>query len=64
MLKRQEGYLLKHIHKKIYLLPFGQNIADQKRGILLNETGEFLGMHWKLLRNYHPWRHNLHLTIS
>ena len=42
MLKRQEGYLLKHIHEKTYLLPFGQNIADQKRGILLNETGEFL----------------------
>lgn len=47
MLKRQEGYLLKHIHKKTYLLPFGQNIADQKRGILLNETGEFL---WNALK--------------
>ena len=42
MLKRQEGYLLKHIHEKTYLLPFGQNIADQKRGSLLNEAGEFL----------------------
>ena len=42
MLKRQDGYLLKQIHNKTYLLPFGQNIADQKRGILLNETGEFL----------------------
>lgn len=42
MLKRQKDYLLKHICGKTYLLPFGQNIADQKRGILLNETGEFI----------------------
>lgn len=28
MLKRQEGYILKHIDDKTYLLPYGQKIAD------------------------------------
>lgn len=42
MLKRQEGYILEHIDEKAYLLPYGQKIADLKKGVLLNETGEFL----------------------
>ena len=42
MIKRQDGYVLKKIKGVVYLLPYGQNIADQKRGIILNETGEFI----------------------
>ena len=45
MIKRQKGYVLKRIEDTVYLLPYGQNIADQKRGLILNETGEF--MIWK-----------------
>jgi hypothetical protein len=33
-----------------YLLPFGQNIADHKRGIRLNETGAFL---WNTMETIH-----------
>lgn len=42
MIKRQKGYALKKIADTVYLLPYGQNIADQKRGLILNETGEFI----------------------
>ena len=42
MLKRQEGYILKHIDQKTYLLPYGQKIADLKKGVQLNESGEFI----------------------
>lgn len=41
-IKRQEGYCLKEIAGVHYLLPYGQKVADQKKGILLNETGVFL----------------------
>lgn len=46
MIHRQEGYVLKKIREVSVLLPFGQAVADQKRGITLNETGVFL---WKEL---------------
>ena len=42
MIKRQEGYQLKNIEGVYHLLPFGQKVADQKRGITMNETGVFL----------------------
>ena len=41
-IKRQDGYCLKEIAGIQYLLPYGQKVADQKRGILLNDTGLFL----------------------
>lgn len=41
-IKRQEGYCLKKIAGVQYLLPYGQKVADQKKGILLNDTGVFL----------------------
>ena len=41
-IKRQEGYCPKEIAGVQYLLPYGQKVADQKKGILLNETGVFL----------------------
>ena len=46
MLKQQQGYVLSKIGPHTYLLPYGQSIADQKHGIIINETGEFL---WKIL---------------
>ena len=42
MLKQQSGYFLSKVGSHCYLLPYGQSIADQKHGIRLNETGEFL----------------------
>ena len=41
-IKRQEGYCLKEIAGVHYLLPYGQKVADQRKGIILNETGVFL----------------------
>ena len=41
-IKRQEGYCLKEIAGVHYLLPYGQKVADQRKGIVLNETGAFL----------------------
>ena len=41
-IKRQEGYYLKDIAGVQYLLPYGQKVADQKKGIIVNETGAFL----------------------
>lgn len=46
MIKRQNGYVLKKIKGTAYLLPYGQNIADQKRGLIFNETGELI---WNFL---------------
>lgn len=46
MIKRHNGYVLKKIKGTAYLLPYGQNIADQKRGLIFNETGEVI---WNFL---------------
>ena len=46
MLKKQPGFVLKKIKDSYYLLPFGQQVADQKKGLFLNETGAFL---WECL---------------
>ncbi len=47
---RNNHYKLKRISNIPYLLPVGQLIADQRRGIMLNETGVYL---WKLLKKDH-----------
>lgn len=49
MLKRQNCYLLKQINDTYWLLPYGQAVADQKKGCQLNETGVFI---WQALE--HP----------
>ena len=36
-IKRQEGYCLKEIAGVHYLLPYGQKVADQRKGIVLND---------------------------
>lgn len=45
-MKQNKGFVLKTIDQTTYLLPYGQNIADHKRGLSLNDTGIFL---WKAL---------------
>lgn len=45
-IRRQEGYLLQKIGNTYQLLPYGQKIADQKRGMELNETALVL---WEAL---------------
>ena len=47
MYRANQGYFLKTIGNETFLLPFGQQIADQKKGISLNETGILL---WNLLQ--------------
>lgn len=42
MIKLKKGYLLHEIAGTPYLLPYGQNIADFKRSIRLNESGLLL----------------------
>ncbi len=42
MLKINDGYLFHEISGVPYLLPYGQNIADFKRSIRLNESGVLL----------------------
>lgn len=48
LLKCQTGYTLRQIKNTFYLLPYGQQIADQKKGIALNETSVFL---WETLQS-------------
>lgn len=47
-MKIRNGYMLREIAGVSYILPVGQNIADHKRGIKLNESGLFL---WNALQN-------------
>ena len=47
LLKCQTGYTLRQIENIFYLLPYGQQIADQKKGIAMNETSVFL---WNALQ--------------
>jgi hypothetical protein len=46
-IKVRPGYLLHQIEGESYLLPYGQNIADHRRGLKLNASGVFL---WALLQ--------------
>ena len=48
LLKCQTGYTLRQIKNTFYLLPYGQQIADQKKGTVMNETSVFL---WNALQH-------------
>lgn len=48
MFKCQPGYTLRKIKGISYLLPYGQQIADLKKGFVLNETSTFL---WNVLQH-------------
>ena len=41
-MKLKNGYLLYESGGASYLLPYGQNIADHRHGMRLNESGKFL----------------------
>lgn len=45
-MKRNDGFSLKIIAGVPYILPFGQSIADYRRGIRIDDTGALI---WKLL---------------
>lgn len=46
MFQCQSGYTLRKIKDTCYLLPYGQQIADQRKGMVLNETGTLLWNHF------------------
>lgn len=46
-MKIRDGYTLQKIADQTYLLPYGQNIAEHRRGIRLNESGILL---WNALQ--------------
>ena len=48
MFRCQPGYTLRKIKDTCYLLPYGQQIADQKKSFILNETSSFL---WNILQH-------------
>lgn len=48
MFKCQRGYTLREIRGVRHLLPYGQQIADQKKGTVLNDTGAFL---WNVIQH-------------
>lgn len=45
-MKKDPNYTLTYLDGVPYLLPFGQNVADHRRGLRLDDTGVFL---WKAL---------------
>lgn len=45
-MRQNTDYMLHYLNEIPYLLPFGQGIADLRRGVRLNETGAYV---WKLL---------------
>ena len=49
MFNCQPGYTLRKIKGINYLLPYGQQIADLKKGFVLNETSTFL---WNVLQHH------------
>lgn len=46
-MKQNPSYVLKELAGVPYLLPYGQMIADHKRGMKINETGKYF---WNLLK--------------
>ncbi len=47
---QNSGYILKELAGTYYLLPYGQMIADHRRGTKINDTGVYL---WNLLSTEH-----------
>ena len=49
-MRQNNGFVLREIDNIPYLLPYGQMLADRKRGIQINDTGVWL---WNLLDQEH-----------
>lgn len=60
-MQRNSEFALFYIAGIPYLLPFGQGIADHKRGVRINETGTFI---WELLREERSEKELLDLYAS
>ena len=60
-MKQNKGFILKEIADIPYLLPYGQMIADHKRGMKINSTGVYL---WKLLEQEHTLNELLSLSAA
>ena len=58
-MKQNSSFLLKEIAGIPYLLPYGQMVADQMRGIRTNATGVWL---WHLLKQEHSLEEVLSLS--
>lgn len=58
---RNSNYSLFYIAGMPYLLPFGQGIADQKRGVRINDTGLLI---WELLKTDRTEKELLDLYAS
>lgn len=50
-MKQTDGFYIKKIHDIPYLLPAGQRIAEQRRGIRLNESSEWIWNQIPLTKN-------------
>ncbi len=51
-MQQNRQYVLHEFHNVSYLLPFGQNVADLRSSLSINETGVFL---WKALERDLSW---------
>ncbi len=60
-MRQNNGFLLKEIASVPYLLPYGQMMADRKRGMQINATGAYL---WKLLEQDRTMEELLTLSAS
>ena len=60
-MKQNRSFLLQEIAGVPYLLPFGQMIADHKRGLKTNATGVYL---WNLLETEHTLEEVLSLSAA
>lgn len=60
-MRQNKSFLLREIENVPYLLPYGQMIADQMRGIKINATGIYL---WKLLEQERTMTELLSLSAA
>jgi hypothetical protein len=60
-MRQHTGFTLQWIQQVPYLLPFGQAIADHRRGIRINETGAFI---WDTLKTEHSRQDLVNAVLS
>jgi hypothetical protein len=60
-MRQHTGFSLQWIREVPYLLPFGQNISDHRRGLRINETGAFI---WETLDTEHSRQELLDAVLS
>jgi hypothetical protein len=60
-MRQHTGFTLQWIQQVPYLLPFGQAIADHRRGLRINETGAFI---WDTLKTEHSRQELVDAVLS